>query len=105
MPTYVYHCPAGHEFERFERKITDRSRVKCPECGRMAQRAVSGGSGFLLKGSGFYATDYKKSDQTGEKKGDEKGEKKETKEKIEKPEKSESAGPPNKSKKSPGAES
>lgn len=75
MPTYAYQCPAGHEFERFERKISDRSRLKCPECGKMATRLISGGAGLLFKGSGFYITDYRGS---GEKKG-EKGEKGEEK--------------------------
>lgn len=73
MPTYVYECPAGHEFERFERKITDKSKTRCPECGKMATRQISGGAGLLFKGSGFYITDYRKSGgKTGEK-GEEKG--------------------------------
>ena len=59
MPTYQYRCPKGHEFERFE-KMSDRPRTKCPQCGRIAVRVISGGSGFILKGSGFYITDYGK---------------------------------------------
>ncbi len=65
MPTYAYRCPAGHEFERFERKISDKSRVKCPTCGKMAQRQISGGAGLLFKGSGFYITDYKRGGEKG----------------------------------------
>lgn len=61
MPTYQFACPNGHEFERFERRISDKSRAKCPTCGRMATRQISGGAGLLFKGSGFYITDYKKS--------------------------------------------
>ena len=34
--------------------------MKCPECGEIAERKVSGGSGLLFKGSGFYITDYGK---------------------------------------------
>ena len=80
MPTYEYICPAGHEFEHFERKISDKSRRKCPECGKMAQRAISGGSGLLFKGSGFYITDYKQSGSGDKKKEDSgKAEKSETK--------------------------
>ena len=60
MPTYHYRCPNGHDFDRFEKKITDKTRVKCPECGKMAVRQISGGAGVLFKGSGFYATDYRK---------------------------------------------
>jgi putative FmdB family regulatory protein len=59
MPTYEYVCPDGHEFERFH-KMNDRTRVKCPECGRVAHRRISGGAGLHFKGSGFYITDYGK---------------------------------------------
>lgn len=59
MPTYEYRCPEGHEFERFQ-KMSDPPRAKCPECGRMAVRQISGGAGLIFKGSGFYITDYGK---------------------------------------------
>lgn len=67
MPTYAYTCPQGHEFEVFERKISTKSKAKCPECGKMAARQISGGMGFHLKGSGFYATDYKPATSDGAK--------------------------------------
>jgi putative FmdB family regulatory protein len=61
MPTYEYRCPAGHDFERFYRKISDAaSEVACPECGKIAERRMSAGAGLLFKGSGFYLTDYGK---------------------------------------------
>lgn len=60
MPTYVFRCPKGHEFEKFYPTMNDRRRLKCPECGRSAERQVSGGAGLHFKGSGFYITDYKK---------------------------------------------
>jgi len=59
MPTYDYLCPRGHEFERFQR-ITDARRVRCPTCGKLASRKISGGAGLIFKGSGFYITDYGK---------------------------------------------
>ena len=59
MPTYEYVCPAGHEFEKFQ-KITEKPRTKCPICGKLATRKISGGAGLVFKGSGFYITDYGK---------------------------------------------
>jgi putative FmdB family regulatory protein len=58
MPTYEYRCPGGHEFERFQ-KMTDPPRARCPQCGRVAARQISGGAGLIFKGSGFYITDYR----------------------------------------------
>ena len=61
MPTYEYRCPKGHEFEHFFRTISSaESRMKCPDCGELAERIMSAGSGLLFKGSGFYITDYGK---------------------------------------------
>jgi putative FmdB family regulatory protein len=61
MPTYEYRCPAGHEFERFYRKISDATaEPACPTCGQAATRFLSGGAGLHFKGSGFYLTDYGK---------------------------------------------
>jgi putative FmdB family regulatory protein len=59
MPTYEYRCPDGHIFEKFQ-KMTDKPRAKCPVCGKMAARKISGGAGLVFKGSGFYITDYGK---------------------------------------------
>lgn len=62
MPTYEYVCSAcGHAFERFE-SITAAPNKTCEKCKKKkAVRKISGGGGFLFKGSGFYVTDYKKS--------------------------------------------
>lgn len=59
MPTYEYECPEGHAFEKFQ-KMTDKPRVKCPVCGKLATRKISGGAGLVFRGSGFYITDYGK---------------------------------------------
>jgi putative FmdB family regulatory protein len=60
MPTYEYECRAcGHQFEAFQR-MSDPPLKKCPSCKKStARRAISGGAGFLFKGSGFYTTDYR----------------------------------------------
>jgi putative FmdB family regulatory protein len=59
MPTYAYRCPAGHEFDLFQ-KMSDKPRARCPTCGKAATRMISGGAGLVFKGSGFYITDYGK---------------------------------------------
>lgn len=70
MPTYEYLCEkCGCKFERFQR-ITAESLKTCPKCKGKVHRLISGGSGFIFKGSGFYATDYarkgKKPTESGE---------------------------------------
>ncbi len=59
MPTYEYRCPEGHVFERVH-KISQRPRARCPECGKLSSRKISGGAVLVFKGSGFYITDYGK---------------------------------------------
>jgi putative FmdB family regulatory protein len=71
MPTYDYKCPEGHLFEKFYPTISDKRRIKCPKCGKMADRQISSGSGLVFKGSGFYITDYKRApERDGKKAGD-----------------------------------
>jgi len=61
MPTYEYLCPHGHRFEVFQ-KMSDEPLAECEQCGAAAERLISGGSGFLFKGEGFYITDYRSED-------------------------------------------
>lgn len=60
MPTYDYVCDScGNAFERFQ-PITAPPVKDCPACHRPSvRRLISGGSGVLFKGSGFYQTDYR----------------------------------------------
>jgi|TARA_B110000914_G_C15408630_1_gene420703 putative FmdB family regulatory protein len=46
-------------FEYFQ-AMSDLPLKKCPECSGKIRRLVSGGSGLIFKGSGFYLTDYAK---------------------------------------------
>jgi putative FmdB family regulatory protein len=57
--TYEYVCEAcGHQWEA-EQSIKDASLKICVSCGESkAKRLVSGGTGFLLKGGGWYADLY-----------------------------------------------
>jgi putative FmdB family regulatory protein len=72
MPTYEYHCEkCGKHFETWQ-KITDTPLNVCPEkdCGGKIFRDIGGGGGFILKGSGFYATDYRSSAYKSQKKSE-----------------------------------
>ena len=61
MPTYEYYCTScGFEFEEFQ-SIASEPITVCPKCNLQVKRKISGGSGLIFKGSGFYITDYKKS--------------------------------------------
>jgi len=73
MPTYEYICTGcGYEFEEFQSIASEPISV-CPNCKAAVQRKISGGSGVIFKGSGFYITDYKKSaDKSSEKKSEDK---------------------------------
>lgn len=60
MPNYDYKCQkCSHKFEVLQ-PITAKPLEKCPKCGGSVKRLISAGAGFIFKGSGFYATDYKK---------------------------------------------
>jgi len=60
MPTYEYKCTkCRHLFEAFQ-KMSDSPIESCPKCKGKVDRIISGGTGLIFKGSGFYITDYKK---------------------------------------------
>ena len=56
---YEYRCAVcKHEFEA-EQKITDEPLYECPKClVASLVRLISGGSGFVLKGGGWYKDGY-----------------------------------------------
>jgi putative FmdB family regulatory protein len=60
MPTYEYYCTAcAFEFEEFQSIAAEAIKI-CPKCKEQTViRKISGGSGLIFKGSGFYITDYK----------------------------------------------
>ncbi len=57
MPTYEYACQNGHHFDEFQSIVAAPIEV-CPVCGAPAERLISGGTGLIFRGSGFYITDY-----------------------------------------------
>jgi putative FmdB family regulatory protein len=58
MPTYQYKREDGTMFEIVQ-KISDDALKNCPETGQKVKRVITGGSGVVYKGSGWYVTDYK----------------------------------------------
>ena len=59
MPTYTYKYENGETIELVQ-KMSDMTYKVCPKTGRPIKRIISGGSGFQLKGTGWYQSDYKK---------------------------------------------
>jgi putative FmdB family regulatory protein len=61
MPIYEYRCSAcGFEKDALQ-KMADAPLVDCPSCGKPALVKLVSAAGFQLKGSGWYATDFKES--------------------------------------------
>ncbi len=58
MPIYEYKCHKCGVFEAMQ-GIKEQPLKKCPTCKSKVERQMSRGS-FILKGSGWYATDYAK---------------------------------------------
>ena len=61
MPIYEYRCSAcGHELEALQ-KLSEAPLTDCPECHKATLTKLMSAAGFQLKGSGWYATDFKSS--------------------------------------------
>ena len=61
MPSYNYKCnDCESQFSKFQ-KMSDDPVRNCPQCQGKVRRIISGGSGMIFKGTGFYLTDYGKS--------------------------------------------
>jgi putative FmdB family regulatory protein len=59
MPIYEYKCLAcGHQEDHLQ-KVSERPLTKCPACGKKKYSKQLTAPGFQLKGSGWYATDFK----------------------------------------------
>jgi putative FmdB family regulatory protein len=83
MPIYEYCCEDCQQvFEEWQRDFEERE-VHCPVCGGNAKRLISNTS-FILKGSGWYVTDYKHGASSGNGNGDKQTGEKKTENKSEK---------------------
>ena len=59
MPIYEYRCAeCGHQ-EEFLQKVSEPPIAACPACGKASFNKLLNAAGFQLKGSGWYATDFK----------------------------------------------
>jgi putative FmdB family regulatory protein len=88
MPIYEYRCSSCGFQKEYLQKVTDPILTRCPECNKDTFSKLLSAAGFQLKGSGWYATDFKNSgakstaksaDSKSESKDAGKGDKKETK--------------------------
>lgn len=59
MPIYEYRCAACGFQKEYLQKMSDARLTDCPECGKASLRKMVTAAGFHLKGSGWYATDFK----------------------------------------------
>lgn len=59
MPIYEYRCDScGFQKEHLQ-KLSDPVLTTCPECHQESYTKLLSAAGFQLKGSGWYATDFK----------------------------------------------
>ena len=59
MPIYEYQCTGCHHQFDLLQKINDEPIKKCPECSKDTVVRLVSAVGFQLKGTGWYATDFK----------------------------------------------
>jgi putative FmdB family regulatory protein len=59
MPIYAYKCASCGHAKDVLQKISDPLLTVCPVCGAAAFEKQLTAAGFQLKGSGWYATDFK----------------------------------------------
>ena len=70
MPIYEYRCAScGHQQE-FLQKVSDAPLTVCPKCGKPELAKMLTAAGFQLKGSGWYATDFRNKGSAPAKSGD-----------------------------------
>jgi putative FmdB family regulatory protein len=59
MPIYEYQCTAcGHQLEAFQ-SMSEAPLADCPACHQAKLQKLVSAAGFQLKGTGWYATDFK----------------------------------------------
>ncbi|MGH8686490.1 MAG: FmdB family zinc ribbon protein [Burkholderiales bacterium] len=81
MPIYEYRCAKCGFQDEYLQKISEPPHTVCPKCGKRSFKKLLSAAGFQLKGSGWYATDFRgggkpeaKAEGKGEPKSEGKGE-------------------------------
>lgn len=64
MPIYEYQCTSCHHQFDLLQKISDEPTKQCPACHEDSARKLVSAAGFQLKGTGWYATDFKNKQST-----------------------------------------
>jgi putative FmdB family regulatory protein len=59
MPIYEYRCDSCGSQKEHLQKMSDPQLTTCPACGQESYSKLLSAAGFQLKGSGWYATDFK----------------------------------------------
>ena len=63
MPIYEYHCPnCDQRFDRLQ-KVDAPREIECTQCHAETATRVTSMPSFRLKGTGWYETDFKTSNQ------------------------------------------
>jgi putative FmdB family regulatory protein len=59
MPIYAYRCEACGFAKDALQKMSDAPLTECPSCGKSTFKKQVTAAGFQLKGTGWYATDFR----------------------------------------------
>jgi putative FmdB family regulatory protein len=70
MPIYEYRCSECGFQKEYLQKVSDPRLTVCPECRKETFSKMLTAAGFQLKGSGWYATDFKGAPKASTKPGD-----------------------------------
>ena|SRR5687767_4505798 len=70
MPIYEYRCAECGAQKEVLQRINDAPLTVCAECGKRAMKKMVTAAGFQLKGTGWYATDFKNKSTKPAAKGD-----------------------------------
>ena len=61
MPIYEYRCSECGFQDEYLQKVSEPPMTVCPSCGKATFQKLLSAAGFQLKGSGWYATDFRNS--------------------------------------------